>query len=60
MKKQRNSFNIIRNRINRAVDFIAIRYLYNNMTRDEMLELIDILTGKDLRRNYKGRETEDE
>lgn len=52
MKKQRNNFNILRGRINRAVDFIAFKYLYNDMTRDEMLELIDILTGKDLRRNY--------
>lgn len=53
-----SSFNILRGRINRAVDFIAIRYLYNDMTRDEMLKLIDILTGKDLRRNYKGVENE--
>lgn len=48
-----SSFNILRGRINRAVDFIALKYLYNDMTRDEMLKLIDILTGKDLRRNYK-------
>lgn len=48
-----SSFNILRGRINRAVDFIALRYLYNDMTREEMLKLIDILTGKDLRRNYK-------
>lgn len=58
MKKQRNNFNILRNRINRAVDFIASKYLYNDLTRLEMLELIDILTGKDLRRNYKGVENE--
>lgn len=54
MKKQRNNFNILRNRINRAVDFIASKYLYNDLTRVEMLELIDILCGKDQARNKKG------
>lgn len=54
-----SSFNILRGRINRAVDFIALKYLYNDMTRDEMLKLIDILTGKDLRRNYKNDNSSD-
>ena len=53
MKKPRNNLNILRGRINRAIDYLATNYLYGVLTRVEILEIIDILCGKDQAHNRK-------